>query len=132
MSISMSLPDYISDHNQYKKNIDASKIWYRQRSLEKVSKNNVVYILECAENTIYIGTAHSFENRYKQHTGELHGGSEFTKRYPPIRVIALIDVEYKDRYAVEDSILKNWKLAYPDKIICGGRGHNCRMTHIHP
>jgi len=124
----MSVPDYVSNHEVYRQNIELSKKWHRQRRLEQHSKNpNVVYVLECAEDTIYIGSTWNFDMRYKAHKD---GATDFTRRFPPVRVIELIEVEYNNRLKLESSTLTKWRLAYPHKIIGGASGKGCSVKAL--
>lgn len=48
-----------------------------------------IYILECQDNKIYIGRTSNIDDRLSSHFS--HKGSEWTKKYPPIRLIEEID-----------------------------------------
>lgn len=94
----------------------------RKLQRERVRQNNVVYILQCSEDTIYIGCTCDFTRRYKQHTGELQGGPAFTAKYPPVKIIDIIQTTYDNQWKLESLIAKQWRSAYPNKKICGGAG----------
>lgn len=45
-----------------------------------------VYILECADATLYTGIARDLERRLSQHNGELAGGPKYTRGRRPVRL----------------------------------------------
>lgn len=47
----------------------------------------VVYIVECADGTLYTGVATDLERRLAQHNGELAGGSRYTRVRRPVAVV---------------------------------------------
>ncbi|MFT4613682.1 MAG: putative endonuclease [Bacteroidia bacterium] len=51
-----------------------------------MSDSWVVYILECADGTLYTGVATDLERRLAQHNGELAGGSRYTRVRRPVSV----------------------------------------------
>ncbi len=46
-----------------------------------------VYILECADGTLYTGVARDLERRVRQHNGELAGGPRYTRGRRPVRCL---------------------------------------------
>ncbi|MFV8818062.1 GIY-YIG nuclease family protein [Haliea sp. E17] len=46
-----------------------------------------VYILECADGTLYTGIARDPERRLLQHNGELAGGPRYTRGRRPVRCV---------------------------------------------
>lgn len=46
-----------------------------------------VYILECADGTLYTGVARDMGRRLKQHNGELAGGPRYTRGRRPVRCL---------------------------------------------
>ena len=49
--------------------------------------NWTVYILECADGTLYTGIAREMERRLAQHNGELAGGPKYTRGRRPVRLL---------------------------------------------
>lgn len=47
----------------------------------------VVYIVECADGSLYTGVAIDLERRVAQHNGELAGGSRYTRVRRPVAVV---------------------------------------------
>ena len=46
-----------------------------------------VYLLECADGTLYTGVATDLERRLRQHNGELTGGARYTRGRRPVRLL---------------------------------------------
>ncbi|MEA1989661.1 MAG: GIY-YIG nuclease family protein [Pseudomonadota bacterium] len=54
--------------------LETSKLWY-------------VYLLRCADNTLYCGITTNLEKRLRQHNGELIGGAKYTKVRQPCELV---------------------------------------------
>jgi len=55
--------------------------------MKKVSRNpHVVYILECADKTIYVGCTNNLEKRLHQHN-HLKSGAHYTKVRRPVTLV---------------------------------------------
>ena len=46
-----------------------------------------VYVLECADGTLYTGIARDLSRRLRQHNGELTGGPRYTRGRRPVRLL---------------------------------------------
>ena len=46
-----------------------------------------VYILQCADGTLYTGIARDLERRLRQHNGELAGGPRYTSGLRPVKLL---------------------------------------------
>ncbi len=46
-----------------------------------------VYMLECADGSLYIGVATDVERRLRQHNGELVGGARYTSGRRPVQLV---------------------------------------------
>lgn len=46
-----------------------------------------VYLLRCADDTLYAGVATDLERRLRQHNGELAGGSRYTRVRRPVTLV---------------------------------------------
>ena len=46
-----------------------------------------VYILECADGSLYTGIAADLSRRLRQHNGELVGGPKYTRGRRPVRLL---------------------------------------------
>lgn len=47
----------------------------------------VVYMLRCADGTLYTGVTRDLERRLRQHNGELVGGASYTRARRPVEVL---------------------------------------------
>ncbi len=55
----------------------------------------VVYLLRCADDSLYCGITNHLEKRIKQHNGELVGGAKYTRANGPCKLVYQENV--KDR-----------------------------------
>lgn len=46
-----------------------------------------VYLLECADGTLYTGVSRDLPRRLRQHNGELSGGPRYTSGRRPVRLL---------------------------------------------
>lgn len=46
-----------------------------------------VYIIECADNTLYTGITNNLERRLRQHNGEIVGGAFYTQNKRPVKLV---------------------------------------------
>ncbi len=46
-----------------------------------------VYLLECADGTLYAGVTTDPSRRLRQHNGELVGGARYTRARRPVRMV---------------------------------------------
>ena len=49
--------------------------------------SHFVYILRCADNTLYIGRTSDIQKRLKKHNGELAGGAKYTRSRRPVSLV---------------------------------------------
>lgn len=47
----------------------------------------VVYLLRCADDSLYCGITNHLEKRIKQHNGELVGGAKYTRANGPCELV---------------------------------------------
>lgn len=47
-----------------------------------------VYLVECADHTLYCGVTKDTERRVAQHNGEKRGGARYTRSRRPVRLVA--------------------------------------------
>ncbi|MEA1990093.1 MAG: GIY-YIG nuclease family protein [Pseudomonadota bacterium] len=53
-----------------------------------VSKSDwFVYLLRCADNSLYCGITTNLQKRLRQHNGELTGGAKYTKTRQPCELV---------------------------------------------
>lgn len=48
----------------------------------------LVYLLECADGTLYCGITCNLERRLAQHNGEQTGGAKYTRGRRPVRLVS--------------------------------------------
>ena len=46
-----------------------------------------VYLVQCADGTLYTGVALDLERRLRQHNGELSGGARYTRGRRPVQLV---------------------------------------------
>lgn len=46
-----------------------------------------VYLLRCADNTLYCGITTDLQKRLRQHNGEIVGGAKYTKTRQPCQLV---------------------------------------------
>ena len=46
-----------------------------------------VYLLRCADGSLYTGVASDLERRIRQHNGELAGGARYTRGRRPVKLV---------------------------------------------
>jgi predicted GIY-YIG superfamily endonuclease len=83
-------------------------------------KSLSVYVLKLKNQKWYIGSSENVEERIKEHYNE--AGSEWTKKYPPIRTI---EIKHNCNALEEDYITKQYMNQYGIKNVRGGS--YCKM-----
>ncbi len=78
-----------------------------------------VYILECADTTLYTGVARDLERRLAQHNGVQAGGPKYTRGRRPVRL--LWSDEARDRGAALQREAAIKKLSRGEKLRLAGR-----------
>jgi len=51
------------------------------------TENWAVYLLQCADGTLYTGIARDLAKRLRQHNGELTGGPKYTSGRRPVKLL---------------------------------------------
>lgn len=57
-----------------------------------------VYLLECADGSLYCGKTQDISRRLRQHNGEIAGGAKYTRSRRPVRLVC-VEGPYQDRLA---------------------------------
>jgi putative endonuclease len=73
-----------------------------------------VYILECADGTLYTGVAIDLERRLRQHNGERPGGPKYTRGRRPVRVLWSASAADRSEAQQREAAIK--KLSRADKF----------------
>ena len=53
----------------------------------------IVYLLECADKTLYCGITNNLNKRLRQHNGEIPGGAKYTRSRNPLKLVYQEEVE---------------------------------------
>lgn len=83
--------------------------------LHEIEKKNVldwfVYILRCADNTLYCGITKNIEQRIQMHNGTRKGGAKYTSGRRPVELMAYAQVATRsEALLLEISIKKMPKI----------------------
>ena len=73
-----------------------------------------VYILECADGSLYTGIAREMERRLAQHNGELAGGPKYTRGRRPVRLLWSAGAPDQSEALKREMEIK--RLSRPDKL----------------
>ncbi|WP_286239578.1 GIY-YIG nuclease family protein [Neptuniibacter halophilus] len=67
-----------------------------------------VYILRCADGSLYTGVTTDLQRRLRQHNGELVGGAKYTRLRRPVELVW--QEPHPDRSAAckRESAIKKW------------------------
>ncbi len=74
-----------------------------------------VYILGCADNTLYTGVAKDLEKRLRQHNGELAGGPKYTSGRRPVSLLWCEAAENRSEAQQREAAIK--KLSRAEKLV---------------
>ena len=83
---------------------ERSKLWY-------------VYLLRCADNTLYCGITTDLQKRLRQHNGELIGGAKYTKVRQPCELVYSEQVENRSEASKREYAIKKLSKASKEKLI---------------
>lgn len=56
-----------------------------------------MYVLECADGTLYTGISTDIRRRLRQHNGELKGGAKYTRPRRPVELLLQVECGTKSR-----------------------------------
>ena len=74
-----------------------------------------VYILKCADDTLYTGVAKDLEKRLRQHNGELAGGPKYTSGRRPVSLLWCESAEDRSTAQQREAAIK--KLSRAEKLV---------------
>jgi putative endonuclease len=83
-----------------------------------VSAGWSVYLLRCADDTLYTGIARDVRRRLRQHNGELAGGPRYTSGRRPVEL--LWHEQAPDRSAALQREAAIKRLSRRDKLVLAG------------
>jgi len=67
-----------------------------------------VYILRCADDTLYVGCTNNLEKRFKQHNGA-KSGAHYTKMRRPVVLVYSEQYESLNQARGREAEIKRWK-----------------------
>jgi putative endonuclease len=73
-----------------------------------------VYILECADGTLYTGITRELERRLAQHNGGLAGGPKYTRGRRPVRLLWSVAAEDQSQALKREVAIK--RLSKKEKL----------------
>ncbi len=73
-----------------------------------------VYLMRCADNSLYCGITTDIERRLKEHNGEKAGGAKYTKARRPVTLCAFAKSEHRSQASQWEAHIK--KLPKAQKI----------------
>mgnify|MGYP000918983417 CR=1 FL=1 len=76
-----------------------------------------VYILSCADDTLYTGITTDVERRIKEHNGLLAGGAKYTMARRPVRLVYTETYPDRSTASKEEYRLKNLSRAQKQYLI---------------
>lgn len=79
----------------------------------------IVYILQCADNSLYTGVTTDIEQRVKKHNSK--SGAEYTKFRTPVKVIYHEQYESKSEALKREFQIKSWKRSKKIVLINGDK-----------
>lgn len=79
-----------------------------------------VYLLQCADGTLYAGIARQIEKRLAQHNGELAGGPKYTRGRRPVELLWSEPAADRSAALRREAAIK--KLSRADKLRLAGAG----------
>jgi putative endonuclease len=79
-----------------------------------------VYILRCADGSLYIGSSRRVEHRLEQHFAGL--GGAYTSARMPVRLAHLEPFDRIDEAYAREKTLQNWSHAKREALIAGDLG----------
>ena len=67
--------------------------WFMSNSIRKSNSNWYVYIVECADGTLYTGVTTNLKRRINEHNYSIHKGSKYTRSRRPVRLVDAVGVD---------------------------------------
>ena len=74
-----------------------------------------LYVVRCADNSLYCGITTNLERRVKQHNGKLSGGAKYTRGRRPVELLACKTMESRSDASKAEWTFK--QLRKPEKLI---------------
>ena len=78
-----------------------------------------VYILRCADGSLYTGIATDVSRRLREHNGEIAGGARYTRSRRPVQVVYAEPAEDRSAAARREAHIKSLTRRQKDRLIRG-------------
>ena len=79
----------------------------------------VVYMVECADGSLYTGVSTDLDRRLRQHNGELKGGAGYTRARRPVRLVWSEAAEDRSGAQLKEYVVRRLKAAEKRRLIEG-------------
>ena len=76
-----------------------------------------VYLLRCADNTLYCGITNNLTKRLRQHNGELVGGAKYTKVRQPCELVYTETAENRSHATQKEYAIKQLSKKVKEQLI---------------
>lgn len=78
-----------------------------------------VYILQCADSTLYTGIARDLQKRLRQHNGEQGGGPKYTRGRRPVQLAWADEVSDRSAALRREAAIKKLRRGEKLRLIAG-------------
>lgn len=78
-----------------------------------------VYMLRCADNSLYCGITNRLESRLRQHNGEVKGGARYTQARRPCELVYKEMVENRQLALKREYAIKQLSKAAKESLVMG-------------
>lgn len=78
-----------------------------------------VYLLRCADQTLYCGITTNLEKRLRQHNGELIGGAKYTKVRQPCTLVYFEEALNRSEASKREAVIKKMPKAVKEVLVEG-------------
>ncbi len=79
----------------------------------------VVYLLRCADGTLYTGVTSDMARRLRQHNGEIVGGARYTRPRRPVAVVWQCTAPSRSAAQQLEARLKQWPRQQKEALVAG-------------
>lgn len=83
------------------------------------NKTWIVYLLQCANQTLYCGVTNDINRRLRQHNGEIVGGAKYTQANHPCELV--YQEKAKDRNSAQKRECKIKSMRRDEKLLLIGK-----------
>ena len=85
--------------------------------MDSINKDKgwLVYLLRCANDSLYCGISNDIDKRLRQHNGEITGGAKYTKAFGPCVLVYQEEAKNKSEALKRECEIKN--MTRRDKLL---------------